>query len=965
MPTAAAVWVDVLPNMSKFGQAMRTGVVGGSTAAGTQAGRSFGDAFNRDASKTLKGSTARVSRDLAGSGEKAGRAYGSKFAGAAGGAMKNLAVTAGAAFAGVQVGQFFKDAVSGASDLAETTSKIQQIFGDAAGDVQNFASNASNALGQTRQQALDANATFGIFGKSAGLAGKDLTGFTTELTTLATDLASFNNTSPEQAINAIGSALRGEAEPMRAYGVLLDDASMRQQALKMGLIATTKEALTPQQKVLSAQALIMAQTTTAQGDFARTSGGLANQQRILAARFGDLKTTIGNALLPVATQFFTFLAGPGLGAIRELGDFIRRNATVLKTLGAILLAGVGLWATYTAAVAVHTAVTKGVMVVTKAWTALTKAQTVAQAALNVVMRLNPVALVVTALVALGVALVVAYKRSETFRRIVDGAWAGIKRAVQTAWDGYIKPALNAVGAALKVAGSVVMWLWRNIFAPAFSAIGTIISVLWNSFARPILGMIGAALRKVGEVVGWLWRNAVAPAFRGIGSVISTVWERGIRPVFDRLKTAVGSIGEAFGRARDAVGRAWEGLKEKARGPVQWVIDVVYNNGIRKVWNKVIDAFGGTPLGELNFGGPAPSVPAGSNFGDRFTHYAKGGLARPGWAIVGEEGPELVNFSNPGRVYTADETARAFGAMGGAMDWVRDVAGRARRGASIAGNWVEDRARDLGELSLGGLRTAAEFLLRPVRRTIDAYGGTGFANLIKRVPNKAIDRMLAFLADKDATVPGGYGSAPGVGRNGWAFPLAGGTYSVGAGFPRYPSGRYHSGWDFPAATGTAVYAPIPGMLTNMDKGNRSFGKYVQITAGDMKFIGAHLSAHARGNGMVNAGDLIGRVGSTGNSTGPHLHAEIRQAGRGAINPREVLRFDSGGQLPPGLNLTYNGTSSPEAILTRQQWATMRDAVGGAPPQVQVFIDGREIESAVVRVVDGRDAAMTNSLAYGGI
>ena len=86
-----------------------------------------------------------------------------------------------------------------------------------------------------QQQALDAAATFATFGGAAGLAGDDLVNFSTGFVGLASDMASFNNTTPEQAIQAIGAALRGEAEPMRQYGVLLDDATLRQKALELGL----------------------------------------------------------------------------------------------------------------------------------------------------------------------------------------------------------------------------------------------------------------------------------------------------------------------------------------------------------------------------------------------------------------------------------------------------------------------------------------------------------------------------------------------------------------------------------------------------------------------------------------------------------------------------------------------------------------------------------------------------------
>lgn len=210
------------------------------------------------------------------------------------------ATAAGAAFA-VKYG---KEAIVAASNLAETVSKVGVIFGDSAKQVEQFAASAAATLGQSKQQALDAAATFAIFGKSAGLAGDDLVKFSTDFTTLASDLASFNNTSPEDAILAIGSALRGEAEPLRRYGVLLDDASLRQAALELGIISTTKNALTPQQKVLAAQELIFRQTGDAQGDFARTSDGLANSQRILAAQLDNVKTTIGTALLPIATSLF-------------------------------------------------------------------------------------------------------------------------------------------------------------------------------------------------------------------------------------------------------------------------------------------------------------------------------------------------------------------------------------------------------------------------------------------------------------------------------------------------------------------------------------------------------------------------------------------------------------------------------------------------------------------------------------
>jgi len=231
-----------------------------------------------------------------------------------------LAFAAVAAAAGAMAIKIGVDAVKAASDLSETISKVNVLFGETAKDIEKFADGAAASLGQTKQQALDAAATFATFGRAAGLSGKDLSGFSTGFVQLASDLASFNNTSPEQAINAIGSALRGEAEPLRAYGVLLDDASLRQAALELGIVSTTKNALTPQQKVLAAQALIYKQTAAAQGDFERTSDGLANRTRILTAQLENAKVTIGQALLPVVLELATLFSDKVIPIVQQVAD---------------------------------------------------------------------------------------------------------------------------------------------------------------------------------------------------------------------------------------------------------------------------------------------------------------------------------------------------------------------------------------------------------------------------------------------------------------------------------------------------------------------------------------------------------------------------------------------------------------------------------------------------------------------
>lgn len=270
----------------------------------------------------------------------------SSFGASIAGIAKTAAVSAAAI--GLAAVGLAKPLIGAASDLNESMSKMQQVFGATdAKTIEKWSKTSSIAFGQSQQAAIDSAAGFAGLGKAAGLQGRELAGFSTKLTELASDLASFGNTSPEEAVLALGSGLRGEAEPLRRYNILLDDATLRQKAMALGITKSTKDALTPQQKTLASYAVILEQTKDAQGDFARTSGGLANQQRILAAQFQNAKAQLGQALLPAATvavRFFTGTFMPGIqrvidlfrsegwrGALRTLGDQLRAELPAIKT----------------------------------------------------------------------------------------------------------------------------------------------------------------------------------------------------------------------------------------------------------------------------------------------------------------------------------------------------------------------------------------------------------------------------------------------------------------------------------------------------------------------------------------------------------------------------------------------------------------------------------------------------------
>lgn len=122
------------------------------------------------------------------------------------------------------------------------------------------------------------------------------------------------------------------------------------------------------------------------------------------------------------------------------------------------------------------------------------------------------------------------------------------------------------------------------------------------------------------------------------------------------------------------------------------------------------------------------------------------------------------------------------------------------------------------------------------------------------------------------------------------PLEQARVSSGYGMRNHPVLRKrarHNGIDLAAPTGTPVYATADGTVERANWFS-SYGKYIQIGHGNaIETRFAHLSRIVVSDGQkVRKGDLIGYVGSTGRSTGPHLHYEVRVDGR-AVDPRPFM------------------------------------------------------------------------------
>lgn len=200
--------------------------------------------------------------------------------------------------------QFFKQFIDAASDLNETVSKSRVVFGDMSKSVEDMGNSAASSMGMSKNAAIGAAATYGNLFVSMGLSQQKSAEMSMTMVQLAADFASFNNVGTDVALEKIRAGLVGESEPLKAFGVNINEAALKQEALNLKLW-NGKGTLDAATKAQAAYSLILKQSATAQGDFARTADGVANKQRINQARIEDLTASIGKGLLPVWNWMLT------------------------------------------------------------------------------------------------------------------------------------------------------------------------------------------------------------------------------------------------------------------------------------------------------------------------------------------------------------------------------------------------------------------------------------------------------------------------------------------------------------------------------------------------------------------------------------------------------------------------------------------------------------------------------------
>ncbi len=488
------------------------------------------------------------------------------------GAMQ--ATKAVGALAVVGMGVVAKNGLELASDLQEVQNVVDTTFG-ANSTINTFAKTTANQFGVSQLQAKKFSGTLGAMMKASGLGGVELQTMSKGLTGLSGDFASFYNVDPQQAFDDIKSAMAGGTETMLKYGLNMQVASMQEYAHTKG-INKKWEAMSQAEKTQLRYNYIMEKSKDAQGDFAKTNQGFANQMRILKLNFDDISMSIMTNVLPSVNRFVIKLndVRPEVDKmvnsmkpmIKEALDFGKSIIYIVKNVGGFIIKhreAFKFLGVLVGGLIIGVKVAKAYLVVMNLINLATKAQGVAFA-------LSPFGMIVIAIVAV---IAVGY--------LLIKNWDFIK----TKFMGFV----TAIGAALISFKSAFV----GAFAGIGKAIGGVFIGIGNTIKGALFGWINMYIKMFNILIGGLQKIKFKipkgiPVVGGMGVDMSGL------PKIPELKTyAKGGLANKasiFGEAGTEMAIPMKPNDPQAQGLLQDANRKMGNGNNKPIINIKIDTF---------------------------------------------------------------------------------------------------------------------------------------------------------------------------------------------------------------------------------------------------------------------------------------------------------------------------------------------------------------------------------------
>ena len=514
-------------------------------------------------------------------------------------------LAAGAALqAGNALAKGLRDSVGVASDLDETQSKAAAIFKQQAAVMDAWAVKAPKALGLSRSAALEAAASFGNMFSQLGFASDKAAGMSQQTVQLAADLGSFNNLGTDQVVDMLSASFRGEYDSLQRLIPNISAARVEQEALAATGKRSAKD-LTAAEKASATLAIVMRDGAEASGDFARTSDGLANRHKIVAAQVSDLQSKIGDLLLPVVQQVLGWISERGLPILERLGDGISGVVQILAT-GEVPAA-------FTAAFGV-TVDSPLVDLLRQIREGAAGVSAFVQTVL--VPALGQLAAWIRAYVVPGLAEVggaVAGLR-DTVLPIVQQFTAGMMerirpmmpqiREVFQVIGEIVAAAMTAVATSIEVATVVIGYIWSHWGNEIMAVLAFVMSRVL-AIAKPALELLRDTIRVVTAVIrgdwGAAWESLKAVTSDAVRLIVEIVRSSPLAIAVAQMLT---QARDAFAAGMRAIQSTWRRIVDIIGGPVKTVESII--NGLIGAFNAVDRVFGGKhQVGHVTISWPQP------------------------------------------------------------------------------------------------------------------------------------------------------------------------------------------------------------------------------------------------------------------------------------------------------------------------------------------------------------------------
>lgn len=461
-----------------------------------------------------------------------------------------------------------------AMDAVESENLFEVAMGGVADDARKWSEETSKALGLNAYNVRNNMATYNSMLTSMGLATDESLEMSEGLTQLSYDMASFYNLNPEEAFNKLKSGISGEAEPLKALGILVNDTTVKTYAYTHG-IAKQGEQLTEAQKVQARYGAIMEATKNAQGDLARTMDSPTNKIRAMKEQAQQIGIQFGQILIPILEKLIATikpLMDRFQGLSKEQQEMIVKIALIAAAVGPVLLM-VG------KVVSVVGTLTTTFGAISGAMAAAGGASGAVGAAIAAIT--GPIGIAVAAVAGFIAIFVLLFRNNENFRNSVITIWNQVKAVMAGVFE-----AIRALIAAFVQVASAIWNKYGNDIVAVISAAFNVVSSVVTTALNVIKGIIQVVTSLIKGDWQGVWegiKNVTSSLWNGIHSIISCVLNLIKSLVSTQINVIKDVISGAWNAIKSVTSSIWNGIKSAIETPI---------NAARNTVKGAIDAIAG-------------------------------------------------------------------------------------------------------------------------------------------------------------------------------------------------------------------------------------------------------------------------------------------------------------------------------------------------------------------------------------